>query len=885
MNIIRYALYALIAFIVLLIVAVVYLATTFNPNDYKQQVIDIVKSKKDRTLTIDGDISLAYWPKLGVNLGKLAISEHQSDQVFASIISAKVALAVLPLLKKELVVDTIYIDGATANIVKNADGSTNFDDLLSDNNEDPSEAIKFDIQGINISHSAVSYSDKGAGSHYQISELNLNSSRIALNTPIDLSTNFNIKANQPAINANVNVKGNFLAEPETKHYVAKDLDATINGEVFTGKAVNLVTKGSVDATLTSNNILVDNLTVKGSGQFDGALMNVDLVAPSVEVLADVVSSDKVTVQLAQIKGKDSMKANLVLANMKGSPKSIQSSGITGDISGIQGARTLSSQFSSPFKGDLESLIFDLPKLVGQLDIKDPALPNGAVKGDFNVGLHTDIKQEKANSQFAFNLDNTKLNGDVDVSGFKTPKISFNLNAGNLDLNKLLGTQSSSQPTNSKSENKPTDLSALKTLNLNGKVNIETLLFQTYRLTGLNVGILADGQKLSLNGLDVKLDDSKIKGNFSISQFDHPRYSFLIDIDQLDADRYIKPSEKPASETKSDENAPIDLSALKALNADGSLRIGSFKYGKTKANNIRIDVKADQGVTTVSPLSANLYDGSTNGAIKIDARNTPMLTINQILSGINIGPLLMDTINNDMLSGKGSLSLNVTTQGNSIADFKKALNGKAAMNLADGAVKGIDIAGSIRAVKSKLNVLGNSQVENDETKKTDFSELTASFNIKDGVARNDDLAMKAPILRLAKGDSYGDIDIAKQTIDYIAKPTVVKSIKGQGGEELDSLAGIPIPLKITGTFNAPKFGLDFASAGKEIAKSKLVDQVAGNKSEAVKGLLEGNVNPDNLKGLLGSKKSKSNDAAADSKADSATEEKPKAEKVLKKLLNF
>jgi AsmA protein len=885
MNLIKYALYALIAFILLLIVAVGFIATTFNPNDYKQQIIDIVKSKKERTLTIDGDISLAYWPKLGVNLGKLAISEHQSDQEFASINSAKVALAVLPLLKKQLVVDTIYIDGAKANIVKNVDGSTNFDDLLSETKEEESEAIKFDIQGINISNSALSYTDKSTGSHYAVSELNLNSSRIALNTPIDLTTNFNVKANQPAINANVNVKGNFLAEPETKHFAAKGLDATINGEILSGKAVNVVAKGSVDATLSSNNILVDDLTVKGSGQFDGALMNVDLIAPSVEVLADVVSSDKVTVQLGQINGKDSMKANLVLANMKGSPKSIESSGISGDIVGVQGARTLNTQFSSPFKGDLEGLIFDLPKLIGQLDIKDPALPNGAVKGDFNLDLHSDIKQEKVNSQFALNLDNTKLNGDVAVAGFTTPKINFNLNAGTLDLNKLLGTQAISKPAASKTETKPADLSALKTLNLNGKVNIATLLYQTYRLTGLNVDILADGQKLSLNGLDVKLDDSKIKGNFSISQFDRPRYSFLIDIDQLDADRYIKTPEKPATETKTDENAPIDLSSLKALNADGSLRIGSFKYGKTKANNIRIDVKADEGVTTVSPLSANLYEGSTNGAIKIDARNTPEVTINQNLSGINIGPLLVDTINNDMLSGKGSLSLNVTTRGNSIADFKKALNGKAAMNLADGAVKGIDIAGSIRAVKSKINILGNSNVDNDATKKTDFSELTASFNIKDGVAHNEDLAMKAPILRLAKGDSFGDIDIANQTINYLAKPTVVKSIKGQGGEELDSLSGIPIPLKITGTFSAPKFGMDFASVGKEVAKSKLVDKVAGDKGEAVKGLLEGNVNPDNLKGLLGTKKSKSEDASTNSKTDSSTEEKPKAEKVLKKLLNF
>ena len=88
----------------------------------------------------------------------------------------------------------------------------------------------------------------------------------------------------------------------------------------------------------------------------------------------------------------------------------------------------------------------------------------------------------------------------------------------------------------------------------------------------------------------------------------------------------------------------------------------------------------------------------------------------------------------------------------------------------------------------------------------------------------DLAMKAPILRLAKGDSRGDIDIGNETINYLAKPTVVQSLKGQGGADLDSLAGLSIPVKITGTFSAPKFGMDFAAIGAAAAKSQLLDKV-------------------------------------------------------------
>ena len=120
----------------------------------------------------------------------------------------------------------------------------------------------------------------------------------------------------------------------------------------------------------------------------------------------------------------------------------------------------------------------------------------------------------------------------------------------------------------------------------------------------------------------------------------------------------------------------------------------------------------------------------SGLLKVDARSTPSISFKQDMKGIAIGPLLVDAINNDMLSGKGTLNLDITTSGNTVSALKKALAGKAAINLADGAVKGVDIAGTLRDVKSKVNIFKDkSSLGADQSKKTDFSELTASFDIK------------------------------------------------------------------------------------------------------------------------------------------------------------
>jgi AsmA family len=416
-KLIKYALYGIGGGVLLMLLVVGYFAATFNPNDYKDEIVKLVKDKKQRTLHIEGDIKLSYWPKIGANLGKLSISEHQSDKEFASVNSVKVALAVMPLLKKELVVDTIYVDGAKANVVKNKEGKFNFDDLLSKDEEE--SKIKFDIDGVNVTNSEVRYTDETAGAKYNITKFNMKSGHIALAEPVDLDTNFTITSNQPETAANVNLKGNFLVDPKTKHFKVKGLDSHIVGDLLSGTGMDIVASGDVDAKPELMEFLVDDLKFVASGKFEGATQNISLSAPALSILKDEVSSKKVSVSLGQEKAGDVFKANMVLADMKGSPKALQSSGITGDLSAAQGKRTVTGTFSSPFNGNIQDLIFDIPKLAGNLDIKDPSLPNGGVKGMFNLVAHTDIKKELANSQFNLLLADTNLKGNVDVTGFKT----------------------------------------------------------------------------------------------------------------------------------------------------------------------------------------------------------------------------------------------------------------------------------------------------------------------------------------------------------------------------------------------------------------------------------------------------------------------------------
>jgi AsmA protein len=179
-----------------------------------------------------------------------------------------------------------------------------------------------------------------------------------------------------------------------------------------------------------------------------------------------------------------------------------------------------------------------------------------------------------------------------------------------------------------------------------------------------------------------------------------------------------------------------------------------------------------------------------------------------------------------LEGKGNVGLNLSTKGNSVRLLKKSLDGAISVSLADGAVKGINIAKKLREAGNMFGKQSQTQgVNKDE--KTDFSELKASFKVNNGVAHNDDLSLKSPLLRLS---GSGDINIANDSLNYLAKATLTNTLQGQGGA--DNASGITLPVRFSGPFTDLKYTLDFGAMVSSATKQKIE-----SKKEEVKTKLQ------------------------------------------------
>src|SRR5690606_25520602 len=152
-------------------VALAALLVLVDPNDYKSALQDAIHERFDRTLTIDGDIRLSVIPRLGLEVSGVSLSEPGSKQVFATVDTARAAVAWWPMLSRHLVMEHLSVSGVKANVVRDVDGRFNFHDLLhkqddpansapasSTDREEPS--VQLNIAGISLNGGEIAFRDE-----------------------------------------------------------------------------------------------------------------------------------------------------------------------------------------------------------------------------------------------------------------------------------------------------------------------------------------------------------------------------------------------------------------------------------------------------------------------------------------------------------------------------------------------------------------------------------------------------------------------------------------------------------------------------------------------------------------------------------------------------
>lgn len=359
-------------------------------------------------------------------------------------------------------------------------------------------------------------------------------------------------------------------------------------------------------------------------------------------------------------------------------------------------------------------------------------------------------------------------------------------------------------------------------------------------------------KLTANAL-------QFDGKLDVTLADIPKIVFKLHSPNIDLDEFLGLTSKgdqqakqgDSSNTGTESTAPEneqepDLSALKGLDLTGAITIDKFKVNNAKLQNVDAKFSVNRGLVKLTSFSSNLYDGSIKVTATLDARKSPATySAKKYIKGVKVQPLLIDVVQNDKLEGTGNIDVDVTGRSLAPTAMKKNLAGTIKINFADGAVNGINVAQLIRENYAKFK--GQSVEEQDSVKKTDFSAMTATLVLKNGVVTTNNLHAQSPLLRV-RGE--GSANYINETADFTISTSIVGSLEGQGGKDINELKDITIPVNISGQWSDPKFKLVFddvlkQKAEKEIDRGlKKLDEKLGDKikdektKEAVNSLIKG-----------------------------------------------
>ena len=495
-----------------------------------------------------------------------------------------------------------------------------------------------------------------------------------------------------------------------------------------------------------------------------------------------------------------------------------------NFSSSKPAMTLKSNLTASVNSDADLAVFRISDLLLNLDAAGEGLPTGGTKLTLKANVTADTKADTLNlDQLEISGPAMAASGELAVSAMQTnPAAKGTLRIAETNLKTLASMFASPIET--------TDPAALT------------------RASGDLEFVYADGA-LKLDPLKVRLDDSNLTGYLHMLDSAGPVVRTRLDLDQIDLDRYMPPAVSASADgqaaapaeraqSKPAQGQEDPFAALRTLDFVGEFKIGKLKVNNARMSNVTTRVVSSKGVLKVDPMAASLYEGSFEGSAVLDASGKqPKLSAKNQLTDIQVGPLLKDVAGEDRLIGRGELYADVRMVGLSEAEIRRSLNGTSRFVFKDGALKGVNIAQVIREGSSKLG-LGGDKLDLGTPGQTDFTEISASLTMTNGVIKNDDLQAKSPLLRIA---GKGEVDLPKDSIDYLITTELVKSLEGQGGKGRDDLAGIPIPVRVTGPLSKPSYRPDLEAALSAKAKAQLEEkkqEVTKKMEEKAKEKLDG-----------------------------------------------
>ena len=365
----------------------------------------------------------------------------------------------------------------------------------------------------------------------------------------------------------------------------------------------------------------------------------------------------------------------------------------------------------------------------------------------------------------------------------------------------------------------------------------------------------------------------------------PKASGVLSTDKLDLRPYMPPPAQSADGFPAWSEAEMDFASLGNIDAEFDISTNSIFINDLEFGESRIKLTIDAGRMTAEIPELSMYGGQGSGRLVVNARGaTPSFAGNFDVGAVRAQPLSADLLKHDNLLGVGSFKLNFTASGASQSAIMNTIDGSGGFDLADGALKGVNIAAMVRAVGEFQEGFNPAALQRavaqarGPNQQTDFSEFLSDFSIANGLVNAPTISLNGPYLTMT---GNGTINLAAQTIDLRLSPRGTTTLDGQGGRT------VTVPVRIGGTFSKPTIGIDAESLARTGLQRTLQNVLTNRNKEGEDGADATTEEKDParqiLEGILGGQPRKDNDEGGQT-GGQASNARPAEEALITEGLN-
>ena len=348
--------------------------------------------------------------------------------------------------------------------------------------------------------------------------------------------------------------------------------------------------------------------------------------------------------------------------------------------------------------------------------------------------------------------------------------------------------------------------------------------------------------VALTSMTLELDDTRMTGQLSLPLTEQGAYRFDLSADRINVDRYMAPADTSAgtsSATEDDIEIPVEL--IRALKANGSLKLERAYLSGMTFENVTLGVNSADGQLRMHPITAELFDGSYSGDVRINASgDIPTISVNENVSGVQLESLAKAMFEQENITGTIEGSFKLSGSGSNLSAIRRDLDGSMAFSMADGAWEGTDVWHQLRSAYALFKQ--RPAPEPRLPARTEFSNVRVTGPVKDGVFSNDDLLAELPFLQMT---GSGTVDLAEGQVNYSLQARVLEQpefVDSASEAELADFTEAVIPLSITGPLADPRIRPDIEAMLKaevkravekegERLRKRLIDELIGGSGRA------------------------------------------------------